>query len=291
MLEDMGYMLQANHALFFTLIGILGLCVGSFLNVVIHRIPIMLERQWSGQIAQADGTGFNQSSFNLFFPRSHCPQCKKPIAFLCNIPIFSYLFLNGRSACCRKPISIRYPLIEALSMGLSILVAFRFGLSWETLATLIFTWTLIALFFIDIDQKILPDSLTLPLLWTGIVFNSAHLFTSLEAAICGAILGYCFFWAIAFLFKFLRKIEGLGQGDFKLLAACGAWVGWQLLPFIVFFSSVLGLIVSSIYLISTRQSARTQIPFGPFIAIAAFTAILYGNSISSAYVNFLESIH
>jgi len=280
MLEDMSHMLQANLALFFTLIGILGLCVGSFLNVVIHRIPIILERQWSGQIAQANGTDFNQSRFNLFFPRSHCPECKKPIAVLCNIPIFSYLFLSGRSTCCLKPISIRYPLIEALSMGLSMLVAFRFGLSWECLAALIFTWTLIALFFIDIDQKILPDSLTLPLLWTGLVVNSAHLFTSLEAAIYGAILGYLFFWAIAFLFKFLRKIDGLGQGDFKLLAACGAWTGWQSLPYIVLFSSVLGLIVSSIYLISTRQSARTQIPFGPFIAIAAFTAI-----------NFLESIH
>lgn len=293
MVDEMACVLQGNQLLFLTLVGVFGLCVGSFVNVVIHRIPIMLERQWSSRVLQTDGhgAGFGQPGFNLFFPRSHCPHCKKPIAALSNIPIFSYLFLGGRSACCLKPISIRYPLTEALCMGLSMLVALRFGVSWECLGALIFTWALLALFFIDLDHKILPDNITLPLIWTGLLINTTQLFATPEDALFGAAGGYFIFWSIAFLFKRLRHIDGLGQGDFKLLAACGAWVGWQLLPFIVLSSSVLGLIIGSIYLIASGQNARTQIPFGPFIAIGGFTAILWGDNIMSAYINFIHSLY
>ena len=293
MLNEIAWMLQDERLLFLTLVGVVGLCVGSFINVVIHRIPIMLERQWSGRALQADGTGtgFDHDSFNLFFPRSHCPHCKKPIASLSNIPIFSYLFLGGRSACCLKPISIRYPLTEALCMGLSILVATRLGISWECVGALIFTWTLLSLAFIDIDHQLLPDNITLPLIWAGLLCNTAQLFATPEDALFGATAGYFIFWSIAFLFKRLRHIDGLGQGDFKLLAACGAWLGWQLLPYVVLCSSVLGLIFGAIYLVTSRQNARTKIPFGPFIAIAGFTAILWGNDIMTAYINFTQSLY
>lgn len=278
-MTEMSLILQNNPTLFLTLVGLLGLCVGSFVNVVIHRIPIMLEQQWASQM-QAVGPGTNGQNINLFFPRSHCPHCKKPLAALNNIPLVSYVFLGGKSACCHLPIAFRYPLVETLSMGLSILIAYQYGTSLACLGALFFTWTLLALFFIDLEHKILPDNITLPLIWAGLLINSFQTFTTLENALFGATIGYLIFWSVATVYKYFRGIEGLGQGDFKLLAACGAWLGWQLIPFIILFSSIIGLIAGSLYLLTFKKNAQTQIPFGPFIAIAAFTALMWGDKLT-----------
>jgi len=288
MFAEITWVLQNQPLLFFTFVGLLGLIVGSFLNVVIHRIPIMLEQQWSSRLQTAGADG---AEINLFFPRSHCPHCKKSIAALSNIPLFSYLFLGGKSACCQKPISLRYPLVEALSMALSIFVAVQFGLSWECLGTLLFSWTLLALVFIDIDHQILPDNITLPLMWAGLLINTSELFATPVDAVYGAAAGYLIFCSIAWIFKRLRQLDGLGQGDCKLLAACGAWMGWQLLPYIVLLSSLLGIILGSIYLLLSKKNLRAEIPFGPFIAIAAFTAILWGDKIMSGYLSFTQSLY
>lgn len=278
MMNEITLIFQENPTLFLTLFGVLGLCVGSFVNVVIYRIPIMLEQQWASHL-QTASSGTNGQNINLFFPRSHCPHCKKPLAALSNIPIFSYLYQGGKSACCRQPISFRYPFVEALGMILSIFIGFQYGPSLQCFGALFFTWSLLALFFIDLDQKILPDSITLPLIWAGLLINSFQIFTTVENALFGATIGYLIFWAVAFIFKYFRRVEGLGQGDFKLLAACGAWLGLQLVPFIILVSSITGLIVGSFYLLTFQKNVRTQIPFGPFIAIAAFIALIWGDKL------------
>ncbi len=281
MLECITFLFQGNSLVFLSFISLLGLFIGSFLNVAIYRIPIMLERQWASVSQQQSGESItlHQNRFNLFLPRSHCPHCKKTLSALLMIPLLSYVFLGAKSACCKQPISWRYPAIEALTMALSLLVAFRFGASWQCLAALGFTWALIALAFIDLEHKILPDHITLPLLWTGLLVNTTHLFASSESALWGAVAGYALFWSVAFAYKHFRDVDGLGQGDFKLLAACGAWLGWQLLPFTILFSSLLGAIIGSVFLFALKRDAHESIPFGPFIAIAAFVALLCGHTI------------
>jgi leader peptidase (prepilin peptidase)/N-methyltransferase len=278
MLDDLAMMLQCNQLLYLALVGVIGLCVGSFLNVVIYRIPLMLDRGLAAQTVHTVGqeATIANKSFNLLFPSSHCPHCKTSISAFSNIPIFSFLFLGGRSACCQQGISLRYPLTEILTMGLSVFIAFHYGVSWECLAALAFTWALIVLAFIDYDHKILPDNITIPLIWVGLMINTFQLFTTPENALFGAAAGYLIFWTIAYLYKCWRKIEGLGQGDFKLLAACGAWLGLQFLPLVILLSSLLGSVFGLINIIVFRRPVRAHIPFGPFIAIAAFVAMIWG---------------
>lgn len=288
--ENLTLIFQSNPVLFYIIVGILGLCVGSFLNVVVYRLPIILERQWSS-ITIAIET-IKQSSyettFNLVAPRSHCPYCKKNISIYHNIPLLSYLFLRGKSACCAQKIPFTYPLIELSTFIISLFLATHYGATIQFLAALVFSWVMIVLFFIDFEHKILPDNLTLLLLWTGLTINTAQTFTSIESAVFGAIVGYSFFWLIAFLYRRWRGIEGLGLGDAKLLSACGAWFGWQSLPLIILLSSFLGTFVGVIYLLRRRSSLRYAIPFGPFIAVAAFISMIWGQEIVSAYCNLLD---
>lgn len=281
MFDDLASMLQCNQLLYLALVGVVGLCVGSFLNVVIYRLPLMLEHGFSAEAMQNVGqqTAVANHSFNLLFPRSHCPHCKKSINALNNIPIFSYLYLSGQSACCQQGISLRYPFTELLTMCLSVYIAHHFGVNLLCLAALVFTWALIVLAFIDIDHKLLPDSITLPLIWAGLLINTFQIFSTAENALFGAAAGYLVFWGIAYLYKHWRKIEGLGQGDFKLLAACGAWLGWQLLPIIILLSSLLGTIFGLISIFVLGRSVQSHIPFGPFIAIAAFVAMIWGSDL------------
>ena len=278
-------------AWYLTLIGILGLCIGSFLNVVIYRIPLMLKQSWRSQCLEylEMHTEPKPEIFNLLRPRSICPHCKLPISAWQNIPLISFLILRARCANCGKRISWRYPLVEFLTAVISIVVANHFGVSVETLAGLIFTWTLIALVFIDFDHQLLPDDVTLSLLWLGLLFSLTGIFTDPQSAIIGCIAGYVSLWVIAKLFKLVRGIEGMGYGDFKLFACLGAWLGWQMLPFILLVSTLLGAAMG-IYLILFKQKSRTSaIPFGPYLAIAGWIALLYGNVIIQLYLALLSS--
>ena len=228
---------------FIITVTIFGLMVGSFLNVVIYRLPIMLKNQWNRECEEWLGTHDTAvediaKPFNLIIPRSRCPNCGHKITALENIPILSYVVLRGRCTLCEAPISMQYPLIETLTGVLSLLVAWHFGYSWPTAAALLLTWALIALSVIDLQTKLLPDSITLPFLWVGLLVNMGHTFTNLESAVIGAVFGYLSLWSIYHLFKFLTGKEGMGYGDFKLLALFGAWLGWQALPLIIILSSL-----------------------------------------------------
>lgn len=290
MLDGIILIFQSNQMLFLSLVGILGLCVGSFLNVVVYRLPIMLERRWTAITLASDNIKQSsfETTFNVVVPRSHCPFCKKNISAYHNIPLLSYLFLRGKSACCAQNIPLRYPAIELSTLIISVFLVVHYGASWQFLAALGFSWTLIILFFIDLEHKILPDNLTLLLVWAGLLINTAQVFTSVENAVFGAIFGYGFFWMIAFLYHRWRGVEGLGLGDAKLLSACGAWFGWQILPLIILLSSLLGTVIGSVYLLTRRGTLREAIPFGPFIAIAAFISMIWGQDIVSAYCNLMH---
>jgi leader peptidase (prepilin peptidase)/N-methyltransferase len=272
-------------------VGLIGLLIGSFLNVVIHRLPIMLERGWQAQareILAAEGTAAAGPEpteiYNLIAPRSGCPGCGAPIKAWQNIPVLSYLLLKGKCAACGVAISMRYPLVEAITAALSALVAWHFGYSLETVAALILTWALIVLTVIDLDHQLLPDSITLPLLWLGILFALlGTTFTDLNSAVIGAIAGYLILWSIFHLFKLVTGKEGMGYGDFKLLGALGAWLGWQMLPVIIILSAAVGAITGiSMILVGGRDSQR-PIPFGPFLAAAGFIALLWGAQLTGAY--------
>jgi leader peptidase (prepilin peptidase) / N-methyltransferase len=274
-----------------------GLVVGSFLNVVIYRLPIMLERQWQGQSAPSPATSAAAPAaappppFNLVLPRSCCPACRAPISAMHNIPLVSYLALRGRCAHCQAKISLRYPAIELLSALSTAVVAWKFGFGWPAGCAIVVGWFLIALTFIDLDHQLLPDSLTLPLLWLGLIASltgwnsSAHALPSDPAsAIGGAALGYVSLWAVFHLFRLLTGKEGMGYGDFKLLAALGAWLGWQMLLPIVLLSAMVGAIVG-VTLIVLRQAQRgNPIPFGPFLAAAGWVAMLWGPQMVSRYL-------
>jgi len=270
----------------------LGLIVGSFLNVVIHRPPIMLERNWRKQCIEYLNESRDLDSpvtrYNLVFPASHCPSCYTRLALWQNIPVISYILLKGRCATCSEAIPIRYILVEILTVILSIVAGLEFGISYELLSVLVLTWFLITISFIDVAHQILPDLLTIPLLWLGLLFSCFNLFSNSHDAILGVILGYSFFWLIDKLFKLITHKEGIGEGDFKLLAASGAWLGWQLLPFVILFSSLLGLIFGSVLLLLRKKSqephSSTAIPYGPFIAIAIWIGIIWGFDITQSYL-------
>lgn len=284
--------------------GILGLLIGSFLNVVIYRLPRMLQREWRQQCeellaadndtaqvaAPVANTGNDDDTFNLVSPRSACPACGSPIRAHQNIPIISYVFLKGRCANCSAKIPVRYPVIEALTGILSALIAWRFGYTFECTAALVMTWSLIALAFIDLDTQLLPDIITLPLLWLGLalsLFSSADgsaLFADPRSAIIGGIAGYLSLWSIYQGFKLVTGKEGMGYGDFKLLAALGAWLGWQMLLLIVLLSAVVGLVAAMGMKIFRGHDNQVPIPFGPYLAAAGFIAMLWGPQILSAYL-------
>ncbi len=272
-----------EYWIFAALIG--GLCIGSFLNVVIHRLPRMLEREWRAQCAELRGeTVPAEEKFNLMAPRSRCPQCGHAISAFENIPVISYLFLRGRCAGCKARISARYPIVEALTGLLSAYAVWHFGPGVQAAGALCLIWALIALTFIDFDTQLLPDSITLPLVWLGLAFNLDGSFVKLHVAVIGAMAGYLALWSVYWLFKLATGKEGMGYGDFKLLAALGAWLGWQMLPAIVLLSSVVGAIVGIALIILARQGRNVPIPFGPYLAAAGVIALFWGPAITQKYL-------
>lgn len=265
--------------------GLLGLCIGSFLNVVIHRLPKMMERDWQLQCAELQGEiPVPVDTLNLATPRSRCPHCGHQIGALENIPVLSYLLLKGRCAGCKSPISPRYPLIETFTGLLSGYLAWRFGPTWQTAGALCLAWALIALTFIDFDTQLLPDSITLPLLWLGLLFNVFGTFTNLASAVIGAMAGYLTLWSVYWLFKIVTGKEGMGYGDFKLLAALGAWLGWQMLPAIILLSSLVGAAVGIGLIVLARHGRNVPIPFGPYLAAAGLIALLWGRQLTQLYL-------
>lgn len=265
---------------------IFGLLVGSFLNVVAYRLPLQLQNTWRRE--SLDFLGMEPdpkaAQFNLVFPASRCPSCSTPIKAWQNIPVLSYLLLKGRCKHCETPISIQYPIIELLSGLLTTLVVFNFGLTSAGLFGVLFTWTLIALTGIDLNHRLLPDTLTLPLLWLGLLANVNGIFTDLPNAVIGAIAGYLCLWVVFWLFKFLTGKDGMGYGDFKLLATLGAWLGWQQLPLIILLSSLIGAIFGILSIVIQGRDRHLAIPFGPYLALAGFVSLLAGEDITSWYL-------
>lgn len=257
--------------------GLIGLVVGSFLNVVIHRIPRMMEYDEANYIAELRGEPLpHPGRYNLVVPRSACPHCGHQIAAWENIPVVSYLFLRGRCASCKTRISVRYPLVELASAALSALAMWHYGPTVQALAAIVMVWALIALTMIDADTQLLPDQITLPLLWLGLLLNLQGLFVPLADAVIGAAAGYLVLWAAYWLFKLVRGKEGMGYGDFKLMGALGAWFGWQALPALVLLSSVVGAVFGILMLVVRRQGRETPFPFGPFIAGAGLIVLFFG---------------
>ena len=272
---------------------VFGLLVGSFLNVVIHRLPIMLERDWKSQCIEYLGdtivlkdaeTAGSDSKYNLVVPRSACPICKQPITALQNIPVLSYVFLGGKCAGCKSHISIRYPLVEAMTGLLTGFLAWRFGVTWMAAFAIIYVWALIALTFIDADTTLLPDDITLPLLWLGLLVNTGGAFTDVSSAILGAAGGYLVLWTVYWGFKLLTGKDGMGYGDFKLLAAIGAWLGWQLLPLVILLSAAVGTVVGIAGILLKGRDKGAKLPFGPYLAAAGFIAMIWGQELTSWYL-------
>lgn len=279
-------LLTSSPTVWVTTTALLGLLVGSFLNVVIHRLPIIMQNEWESQCAElANQEQAEKETFNLSTPRSRCPHCGHAISAIENIPVLSYLVLKGQCRSCQAAISIRYPIIEVLTGLASGLVAWYFGVSWACLGALLLTWSLIALTFIDLDHQLLPDKITLPLVWLGIFFNLFTVYTDLASSVIGAIAGYLSLWSIYHLFRLITGKEGMGYGDFKLLAVLGAWMGWQYLPIIVLLSSLVGAVVG-ISLILLRQHQRDiPIPFGPYLAAAGWIALIWGEQLNQGYLH------
>lgn len=277
--------LLAEPALFTGLVFLLGLLVGSFLNVVIHRLPKMMETEWQAQCAELRGeVPETAAAYNLATPRSACPACGHGITALENIPILSWLVLRGRCSACGVAIGKRYPLVELLTGLLSAAVAWKWGATLETLGALCLVWTLIALAFIDFDTTLLPDSLTLPLVWLGLLFNLNGHFAPLHDAVIGAIVGYLVLWSVYWLFKLATGKDGMGYGDFKLLAAIGAWLGWQMLPVTILFSSVVGAAIGIAMVVFVKHDSRVPIPFGPYLAGGGLIALFFGADLTQAYL-------
>ena len=272
--------LQRSPAILIATASLLGLCVGSLLNVVIHRVPKMMEAGWREECAALEGREPPpRPAYNLFTPPSACPSCGTRIKAMHNIPVVSWIALRGRCASCRAPISARYPLVEVLGGAMAGLMAWRFGYSAQLVFALVFAWAMIALAFIDFDTQLLPDDITLPMLWLGLIANSAGVFTDLRSAVLGAAGGYLILWLVYWAFRLIAKKEGMGFGDFKLLAAIGAWTGWQVLPVVIVASAGLGAVVGSLFLWLSRRGADTRIPFGPYLALGGIVAIVWGREL------------
>jgi leader peptidase (prepilin peptidase)/N-methyltransferase len=283
---------QSEPWLFYFTVAFIGLSVGSFLNVVAYRLPLMMERDWKlecHEFLELEPAEFDNklSNLNLATPASACPNCGHQLPFWENIPVISYLFLRGKCSSCGTQISIQYPLVELITGIASLAVAFTFGVTLQTVAALFFTWILIALTLIDLKKKLLPDSITLPLLWAGILLSFFDIFTDLKSSVIGAMAGYLILWSVYQLFKLLTKKEGMGFGDFKLLAALGAWIGFSYLPQIILLSSVVGSIVGISMLLIGKIKQQQTIPFGPYLALAGWIALLWGETINTTYLSFL----
>ena len=297
-------LLSTNTPFYLFCVSLLGLAVGSFLNVVIYRLPIMMEREWISQCAEltdnlevsSDDEGTNksihkkdapdQNNFNLNSPRSRCPHCGHAITALENIPVLGFILLRGKCSDCGTKISARYPIIESVTALLSVILAWHFGFSWQALTGLFFTWALIALTMIDFDHQILPDSITLPFLWLGLGLSLWNVYVDSHASIIGAMAGYFSLWTVYWVFKLITGKEGMGFGDFKLLAMLGAWMGWKMLPVIVLLSSAVGAIVGITLIVALGRDKTIPIPFGPYLATAGWIALLWGNDLTTAYFRY-----
>ena len=279
--------LNSNTSLFVAIISLIGLLVGSFLNVVIHRIPIMLENAFRQECAYLDlpedAPAPASTRFNLILPSSACPHCGHVIRAWENIPVISWLLLRARCSACQAPINIRYPLIELLTAVISGWIAWRYGATFQAAGALVFAWFLIALIFIDADTSLLPDDLTLPLVWLGLLFNLNNGFTSLSDAVIGAVVGYLSLWCVYWIFKLITGKEGMGYGDFKLLAGLGAWLGWQMIPVIILLSSVTGALLGIVMILLARHGMGKPMPFGPYLGIAGFIAMHWGTLLVTWY--------
>ena len=266
--------------------GVLGLIVGSFLNVVIYRLPLQMQATWRHDALDFLGQQPEPLSakFSIVHPPSRCPHCETLLRYWHNIPLLSYLLLRGKCNTCHEPISLQYPSVELICGLVSVFIVYQFGLSEQTVFALLFSWLLIALTGIDINHQLLPDSLTLPLLWAGLLVNSQGVFTDLSSAVYGAAAGYLSLWSIYWAFKLMTGKDGMGHGDFKLLAALGAWLGWQQLPLIILLSSLVGAMVGTLTLLLQKKDRQTPIAFGPYLAIAGWVALVVGDKITAGYL-------
>lgn len=271
--------------------GVIGLLIGSFLNVVIYRLPKMLDAEWRRQcrelLACTEDGASDEERLSLSRPRSRCPHCGHPVSALENIPVLSYLVLRGRCRACGTRISARYPLVELLTALLTVVVVWQFGPTWQAAAGLALTWALLALTFIDLDHQILPDDITLPFVWAGLLLNLFGVYTDLVSSVIGAVAGYLALWSVYHLFRLLTGKEGMGYGDFKLLALLGAWLGWQMLPAIILLSSLVGAVVGIALILLRRHERGVPIPFGPYLAAAGWLALLWGPELNRAYLNWI----
>ncbi|MDD2915495.1 MAG: A24 family peptidase [Gallionella sp.] len=282
--------LQAFPAVFIGVCLFLGLMVGSFLNVVIYRLPKMMESGWRQQCAELHGDEPVPSApYNLVVPRSACPHCNHAIGALENIPVLSYLLLRGKCKGCGAAISPRYPIVEAISGILCAYAAWHFGYGLATVGALLLIWALLALTVIDFDTQLLPDDITLPLLWLGLLFNLFGVFTGLQSAVLGAMFGYLALWGVYWMFKLVTGKEGMGYGDFKLLAALGAWMGWQMLPLIIMLSSMVGAVVGITLIVAAKHGRSVPIPFGPYLAGGGLIALFWGQTLTQGYLQLLAA--
>jgi leader peptidase (prepilin peptidase)/N-methyltransferase len=288
-------LIAANTWLAVSLAFIFSLLIGSFLNVVIHRLPLMMEREWQLMAVETDQTDIQEppsepaESYNLAEPASTCPSCGHLIRWYENIPLISYfLILGGKCSACENKISLRYPLIELATAAISAFIIYQYGFNLISFSIVFFSWCLISLTAIDIDHQLLPDKITLPLLWIGLILNSFDYFTTLPSALWGAVLGYLSLWSVYWLFKLITGKEGMGYGDFKLLAALGAWAGADMLPLIILVSSLIGAIVGGLMIAFSRHESQTPIPFGPYLAGAGWIALLWGHELTDGYLQLLN---
>lgn len=279
-------LIQQNSTIFIIIASLLGLVTGSFLNVVIHRLPIMMEMNWREQCASLNSIDHAEKTkkYNLISPRSTCPHCQKAIAAWHNIPVISFLLLGGRCKECKATISWRYPAVEIISALLVGLTAYQFGFSINALAASVFVLALLTLTLIDLDTQLLPDDITLPLLWLGLLFNLNGGFTDIQSAIIGAVAGYLILWIVYWAFKLITGKEGMGYGDFKMLAAIGAWFGWAMLPAVILLSSITGSIIGIGLIIFAKKGRNTAIPFGPYLALGGIAALFWGTQLSHLYL-------
>lgn len=301
-MTELFQLLQSSLLAFTGMCAVLGLMVGSFLNVVIHRLPKMMELGWQQQCAElsqseagdsqspasAEGEPAPHTPYNLIVPRSACPHCNHAISAWENIPIVSYLLLRGKCRGCGAAISPRYPIIEAISGILCAYAAWHFGFGLAAVGALLLIWALLALTAIDFDTQLLPDDITLPLLWAGLLLNLFGVFTNLPSAVLGAVIGYLALWSVYWLFKFTTGKEGMGYGDFKLLAALGAWLGWQMLPLIILLSSLVGAVIGIILIVALKHGRNIPIPFGPYLAGGGLIALFWGQTLTQGYLQLLS---
>ncbi|MDY7573562.1 A24 family peptidase [Actimicrobium sp. CCI2.3] len=287
-MQDFAVFATPGNALGAAIAGLLGLLIGSFLNVVIYRMPKMMQRESDNYVASESGRPLPHTDrYNLMLPRSACPHCHHAISGIENIPVISYLALGGKCKQCKEPISARYPLVELFTALMSAALIWHFGAGITGLAALIFAWLLIAMSGIDADTQLLPDDLTYPLLWIGLLLNIHATFVPLSDAVIGAVAGYLCLWTIYWVFKLLTGKEGMGYGDFKLLAALGAWMGWQMLPLIILLSSLVGAVVGLCLILFGKHGRDNPIPFGPYLAAAGLLALLAGQALTRSYMQWL----